>query len=873
MLNETAELALKSLLLTNQVITDPVELITYEVDAAHDRGLPDAVVFPKTTIEVSQIISWANEHQVPIVARGAGTGLSGGAVAHQGGIILAFSRMNNILEFDNAGRSAVAEPGVVNLVMDELAKSNNLYYPPDPASGRTSTLGGNLAENAGGPHCFKYGVTTNYVSGMEVVLADGQVVQIGGAALDYPEYDVAGLLTGSEGTLGVITKINLRLVCNPPGVKTLMAAFESVEQAGGAVSDVIATGLVPATMEMMDQKIAAIIEDYAHPGIPTDAGALLIAEVDGYPAGLSPQIKEISDILESNGGRGLRIAQTDEERENIWFARKSAAGAIARLAPAYYLVDGTVPRSLVAEALAISNRICDEHELQVGYVFHAGDGNLHPLILMYPEDEEQVARVHQAGQEFIQEIVRLGGSITGEHGVGIEKRAYMSLMYSPAELGIMMDVKRAFDPQNLLNPNKIFPEDIPDITICETSPTTPVGTFNPATAEEASAGLVALSSSGQSVYITGTNGDGNTISLPDTVTLSTHKLSGIYDYAPDDLYITAGAGTKLLELQTSLAKDGKYLPLLSPWSQSTLGGLLASNLNAPLRMRYGGFRDQVLAMTIVLGDGRLIRAGRPVVKNVAGYDLPKVLIGSHGTLGLIAEVTFKITARPRIRRSLLFPIDKIEHSLTWASAALSQALVSSAVVLCHGIPTPRFPESVSIETPTYLVYTAEGIPEDVDAELTSIQKHLVENGAPESLEVEDFSGSDLWVQLLGEGTQADLKVRAGVPPKDLSTYALKCAKSLEDGAFMVDFANGMLYATANPDGVGEAQAWVDELRKPALAASGYTVILESPPDWQGKLDPWGYTPSALHLMQALKSRWDPAGILNPGGFLSMVPHP
>jgi D-lactate dehydrogenase (cytochrome) len=488
---------------------------------------------------------------------------------------------------------------------------------------------------------------------------------------------------------------------------------------------------------------------------------------------------------------------------------------------------------------------------------------------MYPEDKEQVARVYQAGREFLQEIVRLGGSITGEHGVGIEKRAYMSLMYSPAELGIMKDVKSAFDPHNLFNPDKIFPEDIPDITISETSPTRPVGTFNPATTEEASAGLAALSAAGQLIYITGTDDKRNSIHQPDSVTLSTNKLSGIYDYAPDDLYITAGAGTPLSELQSSLEEDGKYLPILSPWSQSTLGGILSTNLNAPLRMRYGGLRDQVLAMTIVLSDGRMIRAGRPVVKNVAGYDLPKVLIGSYGTLGLITDVTFKINALPRSRRSLFFPVEKMEQSLTWASAALTHTLVSSAVLLCHDIPIPRGPESVDIETPSYLVYTAEGIIEDVEAELASVIKHMLENGAPEPQEIANFSGSDLWVQLLGEGTQEEMKVRAGVPPKDLSTYTLKCAQNLQDGAFMVDFANGMLYATASPDGVGEAQSWVDELRKPALAANGYTVVLESPPDWQGKFDPWGYSPSALHLMQALKSRWDPVGILNPGAFLSL----
>jgi D-lactate dehydrogenase (cytochrome) len=869
MLNETAELALRSLFSPNQIVTDPVELITYEVDAAQDRGLPDGVVFPETSDEVQQIVTWAQEYQIPLVARGAGTGLSGGAVAHLGGVIPTFSRMNRILALDTAGRSAVVEPGVVNQVLNESVITSGLYYPPDPASGQTSTLGGNVAENAGGPHCFKYGVTTNYITGMEVIMADGQLVQLGGLALDYPEYDLVGLLTGSEGTLGVITKINLRLLRNPPAVKTLMAAFESVEQAGASVSAVIADGLVPATMEMMDQKIARIVEDFAHPGIPTDAGALLIIEVDGYPSSLEFQIEEVLRIVTDHDARDLRIAQTSEERDKIWFARKSAAGAIARLAPAYYLVDGTVPRSLVAEALAISNRICDEHELQVGYVFHAGDGNLHPLILMYPEDKEQVARVHQAGQEFIQEVVRLGGSISGEHGVGIEKRAFLSLMYTPEELGVMYDVKRAFDPKNLLNPGKIFPDDVPDFTISKPGATIPVGTFLPATTEEAAEGLASLSSAGQSVEITGRDRDNNSTHQPDHVILSTHRLSGIYDYAPDDLYITAGAGTTLSELQAALEKDMKYLPIISSWSQATIGGILAANINAPLRMRYGGIRDQVLAMTIVLGDGRTIRAGRPVVKNVAGYDLSKVMIGSHGTLGLITEITFKLNTLPHTRRSLLFPIEKIEQSLNLASAALSTALVSSAIILCNGVSTSNLPESVSVDTPAYLVYTAEGLNEDVDTELNTIRDHLVENGSPEPIEIKDFSGNDLWVHLLGENADATLKVRSGVPPKDLPTYALKCAKCLESEAFIADFANGMLYATASPDGVGEAQAWLDELRKPALATDGYTIILESPQDWQGKLDPWGYTPGALHHMQALKSRWDPAGILNSGAFLNL----
>jgi D-lactate dehydrogenase (cytochrome) len=869
MLNDTAELALKALLSPNQVVTDPVELITYEVDAAQDRGLPDGVVFPETSEQVQQLVEWAREYQVPLVARGAGTGLSGGAVAHLGGVIPTFSRMNRILVLDTAGRSAAVESGVVNQVLNENAQSSNLYYPPDPASGQTSTLGGNVAENAGGPHCFKYGVTTNYITGLEVVLADGQIVQLGGPSLDYPGYDLVGLFTGSEGTLGVITKINLRLLRKPPAVRTLMAAFDSVEQAGGSVSAVIAAGLVPATMEMMDQKIARIVEDYAHPGIPTDAGALLIIEVDGYSASLEFQMSEIIRIVTEYGARDLRIAQTSEERDRIWFARKSAAGAIARLAPAYYLVDGTVPRSKLAKALAISNRICNEYELLVGYVFHAGDGNLHPLILMYPEDSEQVARVHQAGHEFMQEVVRLGGSISGEHGVGIEKRSYLSLMYTPEELGVMYDIKRAFDPKNLFNPGKIFPDDVPEITISKPGVTIPIGSFIPATAEEAAEGLSNLASTGQPVEITGKDKNKDSSHRPDHVILSTRRLSGIYDYAPDDLYITAGAGTILSELQVSLEKDGKYLPLLSPWPQSTLGGLLAVNFNAPLRMRYGAIRDQVLAMTIVLVDGRVIHAGRPVVKNVAGYDIPKVMIGSYGTLGLIAEVTFKLNTLPQTRRSLLFPVEKIDQSLTLGSTALSQALVSSAITLSHGIPLSPLIDSENIDIPTYLIYTAEGLLEDVETELEIVRDRLVENGAPEPIVVENFSGNDLWVHLLGANTTEAVKVRSGVPVKDLATYTLKCAKSLKAGAYLVDFANGMLYATASPDGVGEAQAWVDELRKPALAASGYTVILESPSEWGDKLDPWGYTPDALHLMQALKSRWDPAGILNPGTFLQL----
>ncbi len=449
---------LGAILAPDQVFTDPIALMTYEGDASLDRGVPDAVVFPRNTEEVVKIVRWAGEAGVPLIARGSGTGLSGGAVAEHGGVIMVFSQMNKLLEFDEAGRSVVVEPGLVNQALDEVVKTKGLYYPPDPASGRTATLGGNIAENAGGPHCFKYGVTTNYITGLTVVLAGGRVVRLGGRGLDYPEIDLVGLLTGNEGTLGIITQASARLLRNPPAIKTMMAAFDSVEAAGRAVSAVIARGLVPATMEMMDQKIMRILEDYTHAGLPIHAGAALIIEADGYEESVTPQIEEIAATLAASEARELRLAQSAEEREAIWYGRKSAAGAMARLAPAYYLVDGTVPRSRLAEALAEVNRLCDAQGLRVGYVFHAGDGNLHPFILIPdPADRELMARVLGVGRDFMQLCADSSGSITGEHGVGSEKRAFMPLMYSPDELAVMAEIKQVFDPQNLLNPGKILP--------------------------------------------------------------------------------------------------------------------------------------------------------------------------------------------------------------------------------------------------------------------------------------------------------------------------------------------------------------------------------------------------------------------------------
>ena len=347
-----------------QVTTDPVDLLAFDRDAGIDRGTPDAVVFPESTEDVVRIVDWARENQVPLVARGAGTGLTGGAVAEHGGIILQFSRLSRLLDLDLESRLVVFQPGLVNGVLDQVLKQQDWYYPPDPGSGRSATMGGTIAENAGGPHCLKYGVTGNYLTGMRVVLSNGKTVQLGGAALDYPELDFVGLMTGSEGTLAIVTEAWARIVRRPPGVETLMVAFDSVEACGQAVSAVIAAGIIPACLEMMDQKIVRIVENHAHAGLPVDAEAVLIVEVDGYVSSVSAQMEEIAEVLKQAGAFDFRRARTEEERARIWNARKSAGGAITRLAPAYYPADATVPRSKLAATLAAINRICDEAGLQ-----------------------------------------------------------------------------------------------------------------------------------------------------------------------------------------------------------------------------------------------------------------------------------------------------------------------------------------------------------------------------------------------------------------------------------------------------------------------------------------------------------------------------
>ncbi len=846
--------SLQAVLPQGAVLTNPIELIPYEVDGSLGQGAAQGVILARSTEDVARIVRWAAERGLPVIARGAGTGLSGGAVAPHGGVILSVARMKQIVEFDEAGRSVVVQPGIVHLTLDEFVKTKGLYYPPDPASGRACTIGGNLAENAGGPHCFKYGVTTNYVNGLKVVLADGRVLHTGGRAFDYPEYDLTGLLVGSEGTLGIITEAELRLVRNIPGIKTLMAIFNSVEEAGEAVSAVIAGGLVPATLEMMDRTMIGIVENYVHAGLPTDAEALLIIEADGYPESIEPQMAEIMAVLRERQARELRLAQNAAERDRIWFARKSAFGAIAQISPAYLIVDGTVPRSKLAATLAEINQICARHDLRVGYVFHAGDGNLHPLILFDPQNPDMVRRVHLAGPEVMKLCVDQGGTISGEHGVGSEKLEYMKLMYDAGELQAMRDIKQVFDPNDILNPGKIIPAE----PVYVKAPHTPKADLPlaaaPASIQEASELLKDYAAARKAVGVR-IRGGGTKSSLlpPADAVIATHNLVGILEYAVNDLYVHVRAGTRLSDLQAELAKEKMWVPLASPWTESTVGGIVAANFNAPLRMRYGSLRDLILAVTVVLPDGRTVRAGRPVVKNVAGYDVGKVLIGSHGTLGLITDVIFKLSPFPRARSTMIAPIENLGTGLKVGAQLLRMCLASSALLLCRGCELP------GITTPYALVYTAEGVPEDVRVEFGQVARVLRGEGLAVPEQCDGPSGSEVWGGWVNRAAHADMLIRLGVPPKDLVTALVDVAPTLDTRPFIADLAYGMVWTQGGQ---------LDVLRGIARSIGGYAMALSAPqgPD-ATRFDPWGYAPEGLDLMRRLKARWDPTRYLNPAAFI------
>jgi glycolate oxidase len=449
---------MEALLGPGAVLSDPDELLVYESDGlTMFRALADFVVFPASAEQVSALVKLASREGLPFVARGAGTGLSGGCLPAEGGLVISLMRMNRVLEVDYDNEVAIVEPGLVNLHLSWAVGPRGFYYAPDPSSQQACTIGGNIANNSGGPHTLKYGVTTNHVLGLEVVLPDGELLWLGGKTRDPQGYDLPGLFVGSEGTFGIATKIAVRILRKPQAVKTVLAVFAEVDQASEAVSAVIARGLIPAAMEMIDQLTIQAVEDAFGCGYPRDAAAALLIELDGLAAGMDAQAERVIQACRDCGAREVRAARDEAERQLLWKGRKSAFGAYGRVSPAYMVMDGVIPRTKLPYVLRRVNEIADAHGLRVGNVFHAGDGNLHPNILYDPRKPGEEARVVETGGEILKVCAEVGGSISGEHGIGLEKMDYMPLIFSEADLGCMRRVKEAFNPTGLCNPGKIFP--------------------------------------------------------------------------------------------------------------------------------------------------------------------------------------------------------------------------------------------------------------------------------------------------------------------------------------------------------------------------------------------------------------------------------
>jgi glycolate oxidase len=444
------------------VLHHPDELLVYECDGfVLEKSVPDVVVFPTETAHVVELVKLCNRHGVPFVPRGAGTSLAGGTLAVGGGVMICLTRMKRILEVNTRDRYAIVEPGVVNVWLTRALSGTGFHYAPDPSSQGACTLGGNVGTNSGGPHTLKYGVTVNHVRGVELVLPDGSVVQAGGLAEDDPGYDLTGLIVGNEGTFGIVTKVVVGLTRDPEAGRTFLGVFETVDAATETVSGLIAAGIVPAALEMLDTLMIQAVEEAFHFGFPTDAGAVLIIEIDGVEAGLDGEAAAVARIVEANGGSLTKAipwrTRKEPEYVGIWKSRKSAFGAIGRISPTFCTQDGVVPRTQLPHILRTITKVGQLYGIRIANVFHAGDGNIHPILLFDERDPEQVRNVLKASHDILEECVRVGGSVTGEHGIGVEKMSFMPRLFGPEDLAAMVALREVFNPDGRCSPQKMLP--------------------------------------------------------------------------------------------------------------------------------------------------------------------------------------------------------------------------------------------------------------------------------------------------------------------------------------------------------------------------------------------------------------------------------
>jgi glycolate oxidase subunit GlcD len=624
------------------IVTNPADLYMYSFDSALDRSTPPLAVLPENQDQVARVVTILSKYKQPFVARGAATSLCGGPVPLQNAVVIALARLKRIGRLDPMKKEITVEPGVINLKLQNAVSAQGLFYPPDPGSQKACTIGGNVATNAGGPHCLKYGVTSQYVAGLDIVLPDGKLTKVN---IDDPGFDLTGFFVGSEGTLGIATTIRLRLLPKPAYIRTMLVSFSSIEEAIQSVTDIIAAGILPATLEAMDRTIVTAVEAFVHAGYPLEAEAVLLIELDGdKPADLDIQGQHIREICEKNNSFDFRFAKDEAERLKLWEGRRGSYAAMARLAPNVLVEDGAVPRTMLPQALAKIQEIAETHGLRVAMLFHAGDGNLHPQIIFDERDKKQTAIVKEAGYQMLKACVDLGGTISGEHGIGTDKREAMRWLFSRETLSLFRRIKNAFDPENLCNPEKLIPlvskavaGATPDKKISDEKNynLTALGQAEPQTEEEL---VLMVKDFGLERKQFGIQGSGSRYKVHENIVVTVTKLNQVLDFDKGNLTLTVQAGAKVDEIRALVEQDKQYLWVAGG---GTIGGLIASRGSA-----VPALRDQILGMRVLLSNGEIVKFGAKTMKNVAGYDAAKLLIGSWGTLGVILDVTFRLFPYP-----------------------------------------------------------------------------------------------------------------------------------------------------------------------------------------------------------------------------------
>jgi glycolate oxidase subunit GlcD len=956
-------LNLRAIVGRRNVLCEPEELLVYECDGLpQHKHPPRAVVFPNSTEEVSEALKLLAREEVSFAPRGAGTGLSGGALAINQGVVIELARMRKILKIDRENREAVVQTGLVNAHLSRAVAPFGLYYVPDPSSQPSCTIGGNIAENAGGIHCLKYGTTTDHIIGARVVLADGSIVDLGGSK---PGYDLLGVFVGSEGTFGIATEATVRLAPIPPAVRTLLADFTNVDDASRAVSAIIAEGMLPAALEMMDNAIIRAVEQSVFAaGLPIDAQAVLLVELDGIEAGIDDDAEKAASILRKHGARSVHSATDENERKKLWAARKGAFGAVGRLLPDVMIQDAVVPRSRLPEVLAETYRISAHYKLQLANVFHAGDGNLHPLICFDLRRGDDLERVRQAGREIMETCVRAGGSITGEHGVGLDKSNYLPLIFSEDDMEAMLQVRAAFDPSGLCNPGKIIPmprgcgearavatvemsepgavatglprsphsislqrdqspksatnsslSDMPhnraeqkqaliatklneariardlarvvgDQSVRRVSSATSAnGASSEALANERTLEVAPLTieQAGEVLKLSAREGlaaipagaatwleVGNPMGQADLI-ISTRRMKNLIKHEPADLVATAEAGLSLAEFQKHLAQAGQWLPIDPPDDgRATLGGIVSTGLGGAHSFGFGTPRSFVIGMRVVLADGRIIKAGGNVVKNVAGYDLCKLFTGSYGTLGLITELTFKLRPLPAETRTVVAsgPL----ASLVTIGRQISAEMFPVAGELLSARMTGGLEIESKLRQCALLVRFA-GSPRAVVSQTAHALKLLRAAQNTNCFAVDEDDAFWLKLSAAPMQTSENLGWRVNLNPGDLASFLDEVTTLEKDETSHVSLrwhaglGDGRLRAMARaPVYHREAVRALERLREKAETLGGNLVLETAPTEIKSEFEAWGSFGSSSELMKRIKTQLDPQNLFSPGRF-------